>query len=204
MRRIVAFNRVSADGFFSPPDGNLNWTVPDETIDNEAAAECQKAIDAGQRGTLLFGRKTYEAFESFWPHALKYADAAPDPHKPGRSSSALRTLATFINAAEKIVFSRTRKDVTWTNSRLLRTIDPREIERLKSEVGPDMLIFGSGTVTSELVRHGLIDEFRFVVGPVLLGEGRTLVHGTARHALELVESRAYPSGNVELRYARRG
>src|SRR5262245_60685876 len=141
MRRIVAFNRVSADGYFSPPDGNLNWTVPDETIDNEAAAECERAMQAGQRGTLLFGRKTYEAFESFWPHALKYADAAPDPHKPGRSSGALRAMAAFINDANKIVFSRTRKDVTWNNSRLLHAIDPREIDCLKDEAGPDIMIF---------------------------------------------------------------
>ena len=64
-------------------------------------------------------------------------------------------MAVWINEAAKIVFSKTLEDVTWKNSRLLRTFDPREVEAMKKQPGPDMLIFGSGSIASQLTEHGL-------------------------------------------------
>lgn len=198
MRRIVAFNRVSADGYFAAADGGLGWVVPEPELDRSAAD------NLGGADTILFGRRTYEMFESFWPHAVGDSDTARDPHAPGRVSPEMRALGIWINEATKIVFSRTRQDVTWRNSRLRPEFDPREIEALKGEPGKDIMIFGSGSIVSLLTRHGLIDEYRFVVGPVLLGSGRPLVGGVPESLrLDLLEAKAYPSGNVVLRYARR-
>lgn len=193
MRRIVAFDRVSADGYFAAPDGNLDWVVPEEALDRAAAD------NLGSSDTILFGRRTYEMFESFWPHVVD-----EDPHAPGRHSPEMRAMAEWINEAVKIVFSRTRTGAAWRNSRLIHEFDPREIEALKRGPGKDVMIFGSGSIVSQLTRHGLIDEYRFVVCPVLLGSGRTPISGVPEALrVELVESTAYPSGNVMLRYARK-
>jgi dihydrofolate reductase len=198
MRRIVAFNRVSADGYFTDADGKLDWTVPEPEIDKGATAQM-----SGQ-GTILFGRKTYDMFESFWPKALEDPKGAPDPHMPGRRTPEVKAMAEFIDDAVKIVWSKTRKDVKWKNSRLLSEFHPRDVEALKKEPGGDILIFGSGTIVSKLAEHGLVDEYQFIVGPVLLGNGRPLISGLARsRRIELVEARPYPSGNVTLRYAAR-
>ena len=197
-RRIVMFNRVSADGYFAGPDGKLDWVVPDEEVDKAGA----EAIP-GSDNTILFGRQTYDMFESFWPHALDDSATAPDPHMPRRRSEAMRAMAIWINEATKLVFSRTRKDVTWKNSRILHEFDPRQIEALKKEPGKDMMIFGSGTIVSQLTQHGLIDEYQFVVSPILLGSGKTLIGGVSKSSkLKLLEAKKYESGNVMLRYAR--
>jgi dihydrofolate reductase len=112
-------------------------------------------------------------------------------------------MAVWLNEATKLVFSRTLNDVTWRNSRLLGDIDPAAIEAMKHEPGGDMMIFGSGSIASQLTEHGLIDEYRFVINPVLLGRGQSLLRDVPNSAkLKLVEARPYASGNVMLRYER--
>jgi dihydrofolate reductase len=195
-RKIVVFDRISADGYFSATDGALDWAVPDADLDKGAAGKL------GDSDTMLFGRRTYDIFESFWPHVLKDPATAPDPHNPGRHTPEMRSLAEWINAAKKIVFSTTRGEVSWTNSELRRDIVPREIEALKAQPGKTIMLFGSGSVVSRLSALGLIDEYQLVVCPVLLGGGRSLVSGMAgRVSLELLEARPFPSGNVMLRFA---
>jgi len=196
MRRIVMFNRVSADGYFAAPDGNLDWVVPEEQLDKSAAASLEDS------DTILLGRRTYEMFESVWPHALDDTRTARDPHGERRSPE-IRAMAVWINEATKLCVSKTRKDVTWKNSRLLRDVDPREIEAIKRQPGKTIMIFGSGSLVSQLTQHELIDEYHFVVGPILLGAGKALVSGVSRRLkLNLLEAKGYPSGNVALRYAR--
>ena len=143
-------------------------------------------------------------FESYWPTVADDSATAPDPHGGGESPET-RAMAEFINGATKLVFSTTRQEVTWRNSRLLHELDPAEIEALKNEPGTDMLVFGSGSIVSQLTEHELIDEYRLVVGPILLGQGRPLFAGLSKSLrLDLLEATPYPSGNVMLRYARPG
>lgn len=197
MRRIVTFNRVTADGYFAGPDGNLDWVVPDDEAD-KAGAEAIPGFD-----TILFGRRTYEQFAGFWPRAVDDSPAVPDPHGAGRRSGAMHAMAIWLNEATKFVFSRTLQDVMWRNSRLLHELDPREIAAMKMQPGKDMIVFGSGSVISQLTQHGLIDEYQFVVSPILLGSGRPLLAGVSKSLrLDLLEAKAYQSGNVMLRYAR--
>jgi dihydrofolate reductase len=197
MRRIVMFNWVTADGYFAGPDGNLDWIVPDDE-QAKAAAEGIPRFD-----TVLFGRVTYEIFEKFWRHAVEDATTAPDPHRPGQRSREHRAIAIWLNETTKLVFSRTLKDVAWRNSRLLHELDPRELETMKKRAGKDMMIFGSRSLVSQLTQHGLIDEYQFVVCPVLLGSGRPLLSGVSRSLrLALLEAKKYQSGDVLLRYAR--
>lgn len=197
MRKIVMFNRVSADGYFSGPDGNLDWVVPDDEIDQGAAGSLSGA-DA-----MLFGRRTYDMFESFWPRAVDDSPTAPVPHGGERRSREMRAMGVWINEATKIVFSRTRKEVSWNNSRLVHAIDPGEIEALKRGPGKDIMIFGSGSVVSQLTQHGLIDEYQFIISPILLGGGKSLLAGLTKPArLDLAEIKAYKAGNVMVRYVR--
>jgi dihydrofolate reductase len=196
MRRIVMFNRVSADGYFAGPDGSLDWVVPDDQLDAEGAGGIPGS------GAILFGRRTYEMFEAFWPHALDDSPTAPDPHGPVRRSAAMKRMAIWINEATKVVFSRTLKDVTWANSDLRHELEPSEIDAMKAQPGKDMMVFGAGSIVSQLTEHGLIDEYQFVVSPILLGDGRSLISGVTNNLrLELLELKKYDSGNVMLRYA---
>jgi dihydrofolate reductase len=199
MRKIVVFDRVTADGYFSSPEGGLDWAVPDAELDKLGG----EAVP-GPGNVMLFGRRTYQMFESFWPHVLNDSPEAPDPHVPGRQSAAMRAMAVWINDATKIVFSKSLKEVTWHNSRLLRDVEPGNIEAIRNVPGADIMIFGSGQIVSRLTTLGLIDEYQLIVSPLMLGGGKTLINGvTSRVPLDLLEVKRYDSGNVMLRYARR-
>jgi dihydrofolate reductase len=115
----------------------------------------------------------------------------------------MQQMAVWINEATKVVFSASLEQVSWRNARLVPAFDPREIEAMKKSPGKDMIVFGSGTIVSQLTQHGLIDEYQFVVSPTLLGGGRQLLSGLPKGVgVDLLENRAYPSGNVMLRYGR--
>jgi dihydrofolate reductase len=197
MRRIVMFNRVTADGYFAGPNGDLEWVVPDEEMDRGAAARMS------ERGTILFGRKTYEMFASFWPRVVDDTPSAPNPHDARRRSPEMRAMGVWLNEATKLVYSTTLRRAEWANSHVRSAFDPDEIAALKAQPGGDILVFGSGSLVSQLTEHALIDEYQFVVTPTLLGSGQPLIRGvTKRLPLTLSEATAYPSGNVMLRYLR--
>ena len=194
-RRIVMFNRVSADGCFAGPDGSLDWVVPDSEIDR-GAKEASSQFD-----TILLGRRTYEMFARFWPHVDVNAPSVEGPH--GSRSPELRDMAIFLNHATKLVFSTTMTEAGWNNSRIVHRVDAREIESMKGGAGKDMILFGSGSIVSALTRHGLIDEYQFVVSPVLIGNGRQMMSALdATTRLTLLENKPYAAGNVMLRYGR--
>lgn len=193
MRRIVMFNRVSADGYFADAGGGLNWAVPDPELDAEAG---QGVSDID---TMLFGRVTYDLFEAFWPTA-----SDEDPHAAGRRSPAITAMAKFINEQKKLVFSRTRKQLPWQNSESLGAFSAAKVETLKQQPGKNIIVFGSGSIVSALSQHGLIDEYRLIASPVLLGDGRNMIRGLPRSvSLELLDIKRYGSGNIALRYAPR-
>lgn len=198
MRRIVMFNRVTPEGYFAGPDGSLEWVVPEEEVDRAAAA----AIPSFD--TFLLGRRTYELFAAFWPH-VSDDPAVPAPHGAGPLSGEQRAMGSILNAATKLVFSRTLKELTWKNSRLLRNVDPGEISAMKRQPGNDMMVLGSASIVSQLTQHGLIDEYQFAVSPVLLGRGQPLLTGMlASIKLDHRDAGGYLSGTVLLRYTRSG
>lgn len=197
-RRIVVFDRVSADGYFSDEKGGLDWAVPDELLDREATSSTPK-FDG-----MLFGRRTYDMFEAFWPHALDSSSTSPDPHAEGRRTEAIHGMAVWLNEAKKYVFSRTRTESSWKHAQFFRELDEKTIDAIRAQPGDGLLVFGSGSIVSRLTDLGLVDEYQLIVSPLLLGKGRQLVTGLAKRVpLELLEAKTYPSGNVKLRYARR-
>lgn len=193
-RSIVMFNQVSADGFFADPEGGLDWVVSDP----EVHARALKGMP--QTDLILFGRKTYQMFAAFWPHALKERDEA-GPHGADKRDPAFAAMARWLNDTKKLVASRSLERADWSHSELCRDLDAAKVRELKQKAGKSILIFGSGSIVSQLSEWGAIDEYRFVVCPVLLGQGRTLLGSMAeRVGLELLEAQPFRSGNVMLTY----
>jgi dihydrofolate reductase len=195
MRKIVMFNNVSADGYFTTLDGNLDWPTQDE--------EVQKGSIAGmpELDAILFGRKTYEMFAAFWPHVKEEGRAARGPHGSPPSETTLE-MAKFLNATQKLVFSHGMKQTSWKNSRILGEFDPEAVRALKQEHGKGMIIFGSGSIVAKLTEHGLIDDYYFMVNPVLLGSGRSLLVDLPQHKpVKLMDVKQFKSGVLKLHYA---
>ena len=195
MRRIIVFDHVSADGYFATEEGKLDWVAPDEEL---AQFNLRNMADAD---TILFGRRTYEMFESFWPNAIKDPQGAEDPHSKERRSKTIQKIGEWINSATKLVFSRTRTAVTWQGSRVIHEFNAAEVEAMKRSTGKNMLVLGSGELTRLMARHRLIDEYQFGVVPVILGKGRKLLDAVeGSQTLSLIESRRFPTGTVLLHY----
>ena len=170
---------VSLDGFFAGPNGELDWFVWDEVL-KDYSISTLSVVD-----TLLFGRVTYELMAGYWPSATE-----EDP-----------VIAKGMNTLQKIVFSRSLKSADWNNSRVVREVIPEEIMQLKQQAGKDMVIYGSGSLVSAFANLGLIDEYRFIVNPVVLGSGKPLFKGFKdRFNLKLLEARTLGSENVLLSY----
>lgn len=184
MRNIIMLNRLSIDGFFAGPNGDIDWFIHDPEVD-------QAAHEMMQPDTVLLGRVTYQLFESYWPHV------ATDP----KTSKEARVIADELNQMTKVVFSKTTlKKVSWENSNLVTGDVTTEVKALKQGHGADITIFGSGTIVQQLAKEGLIDEYLMVVTPVVVGTGKPLFKDVQKINLELVETRDFKSGNVLLHY----
>jgi dihydrofolate reductase len=182
MRKLVVFNNVSLDGYFTDQNNDMSWAHRDDPEFNAFTAE-----NASGEGVLLFGRKTYDLMAGFWP-TLQAAQMMPD-------------VAAGMNRMPKVVFSRTMDKATWNNTTLVKSDPSGAVRKMKNEPGPDMVIFGSGSIVSLLAGGGLIDEYQFVVVPIVLGAGRTMFEGLKeRLNLKLTRSRIFRNGNVFLCY----
>ena len=141
---------------------------------------------------LVYGRKTYQLMVPFWPEVAKNQSM----------DKASNEFARAFDSVNKIVFSRSLDGAEDRNTRIVRTNLHDEILRLKQEQGKHILV-GGVSVPSQLIELDLVDEYRFVVGPVVAGEGRRLLEGVSLPQslkLKLVESKFFKSGCVALRY----
>jgi dihydrofolate reductase len=138
--------------------------------------------------TILFGRITYEMMASYWPTPTAVAN---DP-----------IVAEKMNSLPKIVFSKTLSKVDWQNTRLINDNFVEETLKLIQQPGKqDLIIFGSSDLAVTFMKHGLIDEYRIMVNPVVLGSGKSLFNGiNDRLNLKLINAKTFNSGNVLLYY----
>jgi dihydrofolate reductase len=182
MSKLIVFSSISLDGYFTDAHGDMSWAHH-----SDAEWDDFVASNARHESTLLFGRVTYQQMASFWPTAAA-RQMAPD-------------VATGMNRASKIVFSRSLKEASWSNTRLLSDGMAEAVRGLKRDSGQDLVVLGSGSVVSQLAQEGLVDEYQLVLVPVVLGAGRTLFDGLRnRLALQLVKTRAFKNGNLVLSY----
>jgi dihydrofolate reductase len=181
MGKVIAFNMATLDGFFAGPDGEIDWHHVDEEFNEFAIAQLNSA------GGLLFGRVTYQGMAGYWPTDVAIKN---DP-----------VVADKMNTLPKIVFSRTLEKVDWNNTRQVKGNIPEEISKLKQQPGKDWLLFGSADLASTLMNYGLIDEYRVMVNPVVLGSGKPLFKGVKdRLELKLASAKTFRNGNVLLCY----
>lgn len=180
MRKVRIMEHISLDGVIQPGGPNEDseyahggWTAPYRSPGGaEALAEVQ-----GQGYDLLLGRRTYDLWSSHWPNV-----------KGG-------PFADGINAATKYVVTHRPKSLVWGPVGLLGADCMAGIRRLQSQDGPDLLVWGSSTLTTVLFEQGLVAEVVLVVYPVLLGRGkRPFPDSTDPHAFALVTSKASPTG----------
>ena len=181
MRNVVYAINLSLDGCCDHTKGIVDEELFDYYI--------QLVRDAD---LLVYGRKTYQLMVPYW------ADVAKDPSE---TKSDIAFAKTFVSK-NKVVFSRSLESAEDVNARIVRTNLRDEILKLKQEPGKYILV-GGVDIPSQLIELGLIDEYRFVVGPFITGEGRRLMEGVSlpkQLQLKLVESKVYKSGSVALHY----
>jgi dihydrofolate reductase len=175
-RRLAATLFISLDGVVESPH---KWSFPywnDEI--GKFKLEETLASDA-----LLLGRVTYEGFAAAWP---------------GRKDA--EGFADRFNSMPKYVASRTLKKLEWNNSHLIAGDLSREVSKLKQQPGQDLVIHGSPSLIRSLMPHDIIDEYRLLVYPLVLGHGKRLFDESSTANLKLVESKAFSTGVVKAVY----
>jgi dihydrofolate reductase len=184
MSKLIYAINITADGCVD----HSKQSVDDEKL--EYFTRLTREI-----GVYVFGRKTYELMVPYWPDVLN------DPN----ASQADTDFARAWVAAKKFVFSRTLESVEEGNSRIVRGNLQDEIFKLKQEQGNGILL-GGVDIPSQLIELGLIDEYRFVVSPVVAGAGKRLFEAVSlpqAQQLKLVETKVFESGSVALRYRKK-
>ena len=197
-RKVLITMYMTLDGFAALADGpddpeadrqfwEAMWTGPMENVD-----------------TLLLGRKTYEAWAAFWPGHID------------SENTHWRAFARFSTGVEKVVFSRTLQAATWSNSRIVRGSVADEIARLRSRPGKNIIVAGGVQLVQSVLDQDLADELCLTVSPSIIGRGLPLFRteptpdhheevvlpgAPGRHDFQLLESRAFRSGAIYLRYA---
>lgn len=184
MRKLIAFNHVTLDGYFVGPTGDFRWAQKGTDDPEFSEFVAQNASGGGQ---LLFGRITYELMASYWPTPVA------DQHYP--------EVAKGMNSASKVVFSKTLKQASWNNTRLVTSDLVSEIRKMKNESGPGMAILGSGSIIAQLAPVHVIDEYQMILDPVALGDGRSMFQGIKNLLdLKLTKTRTFRNGKVYLCY----
>lgn len=177
MSRLVATEYVTLDGVMEAPG---KWSFQ---FWNEEAAKF-KFDELFAADALLLGRVTYQGFAAAWPSATDEAG-----------------FADRMNSIPKYVVSTTLGELEWNNSMLIKANIVEEVSRLKQQPGQDILLSGSADLIHTLMQHDLIDEYRLMLHPIVLGSGKRLFRDAGdTKVLKLVETKTFSSGIIVLTY----
>jgi dihydrofolate reductase len=175
MRKVILSIMVSIDGFVEGPNRELDWFVWDEEME-KYMTDFFSTVD-----TFLYGRVAYELMVNYWP-------------------SVTSEFGNKMNSMSKIVFSKTLEKVEW-NAILVKENIAEEISKIKQEPGKDLVLFAGAGILSTFMQLGLIDEYRLIVNPVVLGKGNPLFKGlNDKLYLKLLGTKTFSCGNVILYY----
>ncbi len=179
MRKLKIFEHILLDGVIQS-SGEDDFPYADWTVPYRSPAGLAEILAAqGERFDLLLGRRTYDIWSGYWPKA---------PTSP---------MADSINAATKFIATHRPESLEWGPFEAVEPDIVEGIRRIKSQDGPDIILWGTSTLTSTLLEHGFADEVLLVVYPVLLGTGkRFFAEGTPPRSFELVSTKAMPSGII--------
>ena len=185
MRKLIVSTFLTLDGVMQAPGGpgeddsggfaHGGWSV--NYFDEQVAQFMGEAMSTPF--DLVLGRKTYDIFAAHWPHA-------PEEESP-----------EVMNDATKYVASRGRPALEWSNSVLIEGDAAEGVAALKQEDGPELQVHGSGNLIQTLLRHDLVDQYRLLIFPLVIGSGKRLFsEGTVPSGLQLVESKVSTTGVV--------
>ena len=188
MRKLILFMHISLDGYVAGTEGEMEWI----NADSEMFGYAGRLTDGAD--IALYGRRTYEMMEAYWPTAAE---------QPGATEHDL-THSRWYNKVKKIVVSTTLEAEPATNREVITADIAGEIRKLKQQPGKNILMFGSPSVAYTLMQAQLVDDYWFFVNPVLLSEGIPMFKGIRdRIRLRLAESKVFASGVVGLHYLAR-
>ncbi|POY36794.1 dihydrofolate reductase [Solitalea longa] len=181
MAKLNVFNFITLNGFYKGPNEDISWHKHGSE-ENEFAGDMLQ-FDS----VLLFGRVTYQMMASYWPTPFAMEN---DP-----------VVAEGMNKAEKIVFSKTLKNATWQNTKILGGDLAEEVKSLKQISAKSLSVLGSGSIVTQLAEAGLIDEYQIMIDPVAIGKG-TPIFNNIKHQLDLklIDTKTFKSGVVMLTY----
>jgi dihydrofolate reductase len=185
MSKITSSTFVSLDGFTAKTNGDISWFEPNQEFFEYSGLLIQNS------DTAIYGRKTYEMMNSYWPTAADEPDANPHDIEHGH----------WYNKARKIVFSNSLGNENLENTIFLGENSVEKLSQIKQDSSKDMVIFGSPSIVSLLTDAGLIDEYYIFVAPIILTEGLPLFKNIEHQTkLKLLESRQLENGVVVLHY----
>jgi len=185
MRKVISFMHISLDGFVAGPNGEMNWIKVDEEIFDHVGKRISETDAA------LYGRKTYQMMEGYWPTA---------GDKPGASKHDIEH-SQWYKKAHKLVLSKTMEGADPANTTIISDNLADRINEIKQQAGPEILLFGSPTATHSLMQLNLIDGYWLFVNPVILGRGIPLFADVNdKIKLDLLTTRQFTSGVTELNY----
>ncbi len=177
---------ISLDGFVAGPEGEMDWIKADEEIFDHVGHRIS------QTDTALYGRKTYEMMEEYWPDAA----AQPNASRHDTEHSA------WYKSAHKLVLSKTIRDAERPETTFLSDQIGELLLDIKNKPGSEILLFGSPTATHSLLSLNLIDGYWLFVNPILLGTGIRLFPEYGQQTkLDLLSTNQFKNGVVELNYA---
>jgi dihydrofolate reductase len=177
MRKVVVSEFVSLDGVIEKPGWSLQLTGEEQ--------QKYKLDELSASDALLLGRATYEELAAQWPHLSEQYGGYTD----------------MMNSYPKYVVSTTLQEPLEWNASLIKGDVAEEVLRLKQQPGKDILVYGSGDLVNTLMKHNLVDEYRLMVFPIVVGSGKRLFEGEIdKTVLELVDTQTFSSGVVVLTY----
>jgi dihydrofolate reductase len=176
--KVILLMSMSLDGFAAHSDGSLDWLTPKSGPDHGGQRHRINLELFEQLDAILMGSGAYTEFYAGW-------------------GSSDNPMARYMNALPKVVFSQSLESVEWNNARLTRRPIGEEVPELKDAADKDLAVFGGTRIAHSLIAERLVDEYRLTVHPVMLGEGRSLMHGLPEpQRLEMVSSTVYADGSL--------
>lgn len=185
MRKIILFMHMSLDGFVAGPKGEMNWITVNEDIFDYVG------IRISQGDMALYGRKTYQMMEHYWPTAADKPNATKHDIEHSK----------WYSKVHKVVLSNTLNEADLINTTIIGNNFSEKIQEIKQQAGEDILLFGSPTATHALMQHDLIDGYWLFVNPVILGVGIPLFKNIKNSTkLKLLSTKQFACGVTELNY----
>jgi dihydrofolate reductase len=182
MRKVIMFNLITIEGYF---EGVNKWDISWHQVDDEFNEFSIEQLS--QSGGLVFGRVTYQGMAAYWPTPIAIKN---DP-----------VIAGMMNSIHKFVFSKTLEKADWNNTQLIKGDAVEELKKLKQHSGKNLFIFGSANLSETFTRYGLIDEYRIMVNPIVLGAGVPMFSGKGEMLkMKLLNTKIFRNGNVLLYY----